>query len=350
MKAQKCCSHCPGILVPPGSNESHECCQPKYVSGNLRVPSLMKHVPECPVRRDIEKDVSEPLPVSRPSHHDQFALARKLHAENLEHQPLPDRVEDSVFELPVSEKSCRILSGKRCCDCYRKESKTSKHGPALGYKEPKTKMDLAICWETPIDPVYEPPRPVHIDGSEGGLAPAIFTLVQPASKSETSVRSGSSRNEEGSQGRCEERGKLKRSENKTIVDEDRKKGCCECLCKGLNGVNISNRVEKQPKRTSFRKCTACEPETFEDDPRLIKSAVGLALGLEKVDHRKNGSRTVVTRPKTPFVRRSFCIDNSASPLNVVNGCKGTNYPEHWRLMSVYQQSYRNPYRRRNSYR
>ena len=39
-------------------------------------------------------------------------------------------------------------------------------------------MDLAICWETPIDPEYEPRRSLHIDGSDGGPAPAIFTLVQ----------------------------------------------------------------------------------------------------------------------------------------------------------------------------
>lgn len=39
-------------------------------------------------------------------------------------------------------------------------------------------MDLAICWETPIDPVYEPRKPTHIDGSEGGLAPAIFAMIE----------------------------------------------------------------------------------------------------------------------------------------------------------------------------
>jgi len=45
-------------------------------------------------------------------------------------------------------------------------------------------MDLAICWETPLDPVYEPRKPTHIDGSEGGTAPAIFAMIQhtPAPK------------------------------------------------------------------------------------------------------------------------------------------------------------------------
>ena len=55
---------------------------------------------------------------------------------------------------------------------------TRKFGPALGCKKPETFMDLAICWETPIDPEYEPRRALHIDGSDGGAAPAVFSLVQ----------------------------------------------------------------------------------------------------------------------------------------------------------------------------
>lgn len=38
-------------------------------------------------------------------------------------------------------------------------------------------MDLAICWEIPVNPVYEPRKPTHVDGSNGGNAPAIFTLI-----------------------------------------------------------------------------------------------------------------------------------------------------------------------------
>lgn len=40
-------------------------------------------------------------------------------------------------------------------------------------------MDLAICWDyRPCDPRDEPKPPVHIDGSDGSAAPAVFTMVR----------------------------------------------------------------------------------------------------------------------------------------------------------------------------
>lgn len=120
-------------------------------------------------------------------------------------------------------------------------------------------------------------------------------------------------------------------------------------------------------RITERRCAACqgaEPEAeserrrrSREDPRLIRSAVGVALGLEQRCRtttgedgtRRNGLppvRTTVPRPRTPFARRAFCIDTLAPPFSVVSGCRDADYPEHWRLMSVYQQSYRNPQKRR----
>ena len=104
-------------------------------------------------------------------------------------------------------------------------------------------------------------------------------------------------------------------------------------------------------KAPFRKCVACEPRNLKGDPRLIKSAVGLALGLETGEtQRRKDAKGTVPRPRTPFARRSFCIDTLAPPFSVMHGCRGADYPEHWRLMSVYQQSYKNPYRRRNWHR
>ncbi|XP_076684834.1 uncharacterized protein LOC143377470 [Andrena cerasifolii] len=355
MKTQKCCAHCPGKLVSASSNESHECSQPKYVSGNLRVSSLSKHVPsEYPQRRVIEEDLSKPLPEDRPSCHDQFALAKRLHAQNLEHQPLPDKVDDSVFKNIAQGQACRRLSSGGSCGCCQQgpegcsKKLNGRYGPVLGCKEPKTKMDLAICWEAPLDPIYEPSRPTHIDGSEGGLAPAIFTLVQRSPSSTTSLRSGTTKGEEHCQDRSRAEGTPDHSENKR---EARKGSGCECLCKGLNGMSISKKPDERAMRAPFRKCVACEPRNFKGDPRLIKSAVGLALGLETGEtQRRKDAKATVPRPRTPFARRSFCIDTLAPPFSVMNGCRGADYPEHWRLMSVYQQSYKNPYRRRNSHR
>jgi len=114
--------------------------------------------------------------------YDKFALAKRLHAENLQHQPLPDRVDDSVFkrEYRTCSANCKYIAAHED-RANKKKAEDYSFGPTLGCKEPKTRMDLAICWETPVDPVYEPHRSTHIDGSEGGSAPAIFAMIQHTS-------------------------------------------------------------------------------------------------------------------------------------------------------------------------
>lgn len=350
MKTQKCCTHCPGKLVHPENNESHECCQPRYISGNLRISSLNKHVPECFGKKEIKENLSKPLSQNRPTCYDQFAIARKLHAENLEHQPLPDKVDDSVFKnVRLEESSDKVLSKKYCDYCKQKfkdhSMNANKHyRPVLGCKEPKTKMDLAICWETPINPIYETSKPTHIDGSKGGVAPAIFTLVQHTSTSRASVYSETAKNEKSSTS-CRDQCKLQEDycyKNKGKNNKNVK--CYDCTCKDLN-VNIlkKNKVEEQPKREMFRKCVACNMKNI--DPRLIRSAVGLALGTEN-NQQKDESKLTIPRPKTPFAKKSFCIDSLVPPFSIVNRYRDGDFPEHWRLMSVYQQSYKNPYRRK----
>lgn len=50
---------------------------------------------------------------------------------------------------------------------------------AIMDKEKVGPMDLAICWDfRPLDPRDEPKPPVHIDGSNGSAAPAVFTVVK----------------------------------------------------------------------------------------------------------------------------------------------------------------------------
>ncbi|XP_026299194.1 uncharacterized protein LOC100578641 [Apis mellifera] len=193
-------------------------------------------------------------------------------------------------------------------------------------------MDLAICWETPINPIYETPKPTHIDGSEGGVAPAIFTLVQHSSTSKASVHSETVKNEKSStsyQDQC----KLQDSNYCYKNKEENSKNvkCYDCTCKDSN-ILKKNKIEEQPKKETFRKCIACNMKNI--DPRLIRSAVGLTLGTE--NNQKDESKLTIPRPKTSLV----------PPFNIVNRYRDGEFPEHWRLMSVYQQSYKNPYRRK----
>lgn len=84
-------------------------------------------------------------------------------------------------------------------------------------------MDLAICWETPMDPVYEPRRPTHIDGSEGGLAPAIFALIQhtPAPKNRELLVRNKEKDE-----RCD------CARQQETQEKNPRSCCCDCSCNG----------------------------------------------------------------------------------------------------------------------
>ncbi|XP_029176924.1 uncharacterized protein LOC114945013 [Nylanderia fulva] len=367
MESREHCSCCRArkSIVRRSNDDLRRTCRSESISGKSKSPSnSKKHAPGCP-RKIFEEEKQYEIA----SCADKFALAKRLHAENLQHQPLPDRVDDSIFR-----KGCRPCSAdcERDAECQVRdnvdvamlEAKDYPFVPALGCKKPKTRMDLAICWETPMDPVYEPRRPTHIDGSEGGLAPAIFALIQhtPAPKNrELLVRGEGQKSEQC--GNC--------TKHQEAQQKNLHQNCCcyDCTCnEGRDKLSRSGKLARSSSvpRITERKCAACRGESeaeaerrkrSQEDPRLIRSAVGFALGLEQRCRaatgedgaRRNGlppARTTVPRPRTPFARRAFCIDTLTPPFSVVNGCRDADYPEHWRLMSVYQQSYRNPQKRR----
>jgi hypothetical protein len=63
--------------------------------------------------------VEEPVPVPQPTASciERFATAKKFHAENLQHQPLPDRVDDAIFRAGVGfgldDDPCMLDAVKR---------------------------------------------------------------------------------------------------------------------------------------------------------------------------------------------------------------------------------------------
>ncbi|XP_011874429.1 PREDICTED: uncharacterized protein LOC105565663 [Vollenhovia emeryi] len=358
MESRDRCVRCRAKSIVRESDDPRERCRSKHALEKRTILSPRRHTPECPQLQTTPEEDERQNEIA--SCVDKFALAKRLHAENLQHQPLPDRVDDSVFR-----KECRVCSpscgrdAKWNPDCAKLTTTRGEDrlfGPALGCKKPETRMDLAICWETPLNSVYEPRRSTHIDGSEGGMAPAIFAMIQhtPVPKNRELL----SRSEED---KCN-----CARQNRAEKDSRKNQCCCNRFCNELRG---ERRCEKPSRSNSVpriteRKCTACrdgrtetELERRRRDPRLIRSAVGVALGLEEKVWPTTGddvkcrnglppTRMTVPRPRTPFARRAFCIDTLAPPFSVVSGCRDADYPEHWRLMSVYQQSYRNPEKRK----
>ncbi|XP_039293206.1 uncharacterized protein LOC111056386 [Nilaparvata lugens] len=54
--------------------------------------------------------------------------------------------------------------------------------------------------------------------------------------------------------------------------------------------------------------------------------------------RSNGYQA--PKPKVPYAKRSYSIGTLAPPFSLWPGTTGQDYPEHWRLASVYQHSYK----------
>ncbi|XP_051160939.1 uncharacterized protein LOC127281324 [Leptopilina boulardi] len=374
---QKCCSHCPGKITASFDLEDHTCPLPKYISGNLRLTSLKKNVSgedEERIERLSRKTVKS-TPVDRiDSCINRFAIAKKFHAENLQHQPLPDKVDDSIFNNVRPSKLLNNLCSKckaieRCQriipQLKREDAKRlgKKYGPVLGCKKPETHMDLAICWETPIDPEYEPRRALHIDGSDGGPAPAVFTLVQHSLTSSEKIGQqcqGCNRQLENKSDHRDVENNLNSSEPLNNHHSPNVEGNNCDLCENFNSIHISSGDKKtifpkpgfrpRPKHaTQLRHCTACEAMGKTTVSNLHPSRFIQSAKINR-NGRRNGLSTKfpVPRPRTPFARRSFCIDTLTPPFSIVQGCRDADYPEHWRLTSVYQQSYRNPKKQRGT--
>lgn len=175
----------------------------KDVTENIEAP------PEAPPAEEMNKDKT---PEKRPP---DFLIAKRYQEENLKHQPLPDVIEDPVFKALGSSRhpnpGCQLnlkpnaaaigwrgyaAPGPTQCSKMRiYRPKTAVADAVKGPKnqrpktsDPKTEkhvsqMELAICWDLiPEDPTDEPKRSPHIDGSNGSVAPAVFSIVRPESR------------------------------------------------------------------------------------------------------------------------------------------------------------------------
>lgn len=135
-----------------------------------------------------------------------FELAKRMHSNNLDHQPLPDCVADLAFrKLQITGANPGLAldiepiatgvgvkthnAGPTHCTkmkVYR--PKTSGVVPRAYYGDNTRSfsatqsdkkmgaMDLAICWD--YKPSHEPLRAPHIDGSNDSAGPAVFTYVK----------------------------------------------------------------------------------------------------------------------------------------------------------------------------
>lgn len=99
---RKCCVHCPGSVTRTGEPiREHACCGLPMTYGRARSA-------EPPEEQEQQPQGN--------SCFERFAQAKRFHAENLQHKPLPDRVDDGIFTVggPSVERPCACEAVKRC--------------------------------------------------------------------------------------------------------------------------------------------------------------------------------------------------------------------------------------------
>nr|XP_036215563.1 uncharacterized protein LOC106619368 [Bactrocera oleae] len=174
--------------------------------------------PDSPAVQDLEQKMPlksitakpnerSPSPIIPP--YANFELAKRMHHDNLDHQPLPDCVVDMAFRkrqitgehpglaLDIAPfatgvgirthnagpthctkmkvfrpRTCGVMPKAYAGDLSRPISSTQPD-------KPMTAMDLAIGWDyRPGNPADEPQPPPHIDGSADTAGPAVFNYVK----------------------------------------------------------------------------------------------------------------------------------------------------------------------------
>lgn len=177
----------------------------KYDSGNSD-PDLIRKMP----LHSITEKPNERCPSPVVPAYANFELAKRMHQDNLDHQPLPDCVADLAFRRAQISGGHAGLSLEIDPIATGVGVKTHNAGPTHCTKmkvfRPKTgggivpkaigggdpfrgvgsapakkmgPMDLAICWDfKPANPADEPRLARHIDGSNDSAGPAVFTCVK----------------------------------------------------------------------------------------------------------------------------------------------------------------------------
>lgn len=383
-----------------------------------------------------------------------FQTAKKMAQDNLDHQPLPDAINDKNFTdlqaqgdpnpglgldvlltttgigykgYKVGPTQCTKLKVYRPKTCgvlpkHLDQSTMSDpiDGQALQLNPKIGPMDLAIRWD--YRPKNREPRlPKHIDGSND-IVPAVFNLVQPVLQIENDLQferaEGVFHNTQGEIDFFDRDLILKRKDYQKKYEKGR-----ECTCgtdvanfadvPGSESITRKNRPKTTVSDTAIysgnsksRRCKSspnlsliANPKSYDrdsintavEDPRKIavnnlpretpeqKKALRqpkyanstvprlchqmrhdyermmkkyfLTNELMKLDENNNCPLIIETppiskpkviyvpRPKQPYKKKNYQIDSLAPPFSSWTG-RGDEFPNHLRLASIYQQSYK----------
>ena len=280
-------------------------------------------------------------------------------------------------------------------------AKAARPSTAAPRRRHVSQMELAIGWETiPDYPEDEPRPPKHVDGSNGSAAPGIFCRVPAPERTPavpTPPRMQTPLNHEPNSDEIRTRlAMLQRDRaasaameacRRTMGEDQRRRRSSaggdprnleDHIAAGLKASVAATSAARRrlPRRAAEqmaeasrgnRSCGACSaqnglpnglangdeasnPHRLPPAPfKAGRAPVCLSTNSSFDGGGSSGSGRAVAaaralnvpRPRPPFSRRGYEITTLAQPFAMdKNGSAGGAYPEHWRLASVYQLSYK----------
>ncbi|KAL1506711.1 hypothetical protein ABEB36_006024 [Hypothenemus hampei] len=326
-----------------------------------------------------------------------FNLAKKLHKENLEHNPLPDTITNSIYRklqmqrildkdpgLALSDENFACGVGwkgypgygpNKCTKLKIYRPKTCSHHPKkydIDNDRPSTvssferkwrfirqnkvnPIDLAICWDLcPENPEDEPKPPIHIDGSNGSQAPAVFTLVHtPKDENDEiipkcdGVHSCGPIFDHGAKANQEKDFIFDRPRTSVSKSSDSKSSDLKKRTQSANNLHkcSESNSEKHSKTSGSSGSSKTKQETrYKSTPNLYENNEKNQTQCTKHTCKKLGGRLCVAceLKNLPGERNSKTEYKMAFKAGVPQKYKHIrdDYPEHWRLTTVYQHSYK----------
>lgn len=249
-------------------------------------------------------------------------------------------------------------------------------------KKKHTPIELAICWEIEKKPP-KPPR--RLDNTSASLAPAVFSMVKPEAEDNTSSSDDislqsrkSSEAKESNHACIKERKNSSNSlrqngpreawtdpkpNNSSEKEDDKLERKISLELSSIRSSSNKTRQLAPPTpglNNRARSCGACElrkmSPTRSNTTNSHKEEYKQAFLAGKPGTRErslgsanSSSQVKVPKPKTPYAERSYSIDTLAPPFSLWSqNNRVQGYPEHWRLASVYQHSFKPPEMRKKS--
>lgn len=341
----------PKTAVNLKRRESHEVVRPKTSQ-----PSRKEHMSEIELALCWDYKPVNPADEPKRSPHidgSNGSAAPAVFAMVHQPSPSPEEIRPSPRPIPMHSRTEKRISVESLKSVSRESAERARSRPktAWGSDDGKSKM-----FQDRLKRLQERSNPSAvmdiINNNQENNSPNILP-------GETRKSSASSHAHHSRRKSLSGQGSVKSSElnSQKLMKEKHYQSSPNLTTAGeqTNGKNGKNRL------LNSRPCMACDMKTTSsvDEAKKTKSDYKMAFKagkpnngnghhdsantsqeLSSTSSRQQTKHLTVPKMKAPFAKKSYSIGTLAPPFSFWPGTTGQDYPEHWRLASVYQHSFK----------